>query len=559
YSEVETVSVSDLESGVASIANVLNLLLGVSLDNVSDEVLADLQAMLFTVSFDANNGTGTMSPQGFVKDISAALSANTFTRTYYTFNGWNTSANGSGTAYADEATVTISENTRLYAQWRAIPYVLSYVLNGAVDPGNPKSYTVEDSITLQAPTKGGYTFTGWTGTDLTGTTESVTILAGSTGARSYTANFTPITYTITYDLDGGTNDAANPASYTIESDTITLKDPTKEGYDFAGWTMDGFAVTEIPAGSSGDKTITAKWGDVAPVLSAANYSLEAREGEPASLTINAAGLNLSWNLDGALPSGLAFSGEGSTASISGTPEAGTAGTYPVKVVAANEGGSASADVMITVASAGTESKDVESGDITSTSRDVKREEPVTTVADSGASTTHTTTTLTDSEGNVLLAAVIAITTESEEFAAVVGEEFSTRVNVDVSIDIRSTSYDKYAYLMEIFGLPEWLKADGTLESSGTLEAGQHYEFTLTGTPVASQDAQSVVFAATVMITGDTPEIEAYADKEVMLAVKAEAASGDITPKPGDSEQSPDATPEPVVIENGKITINADDS
>ena len=61
--------------------------------------------------------------------------------------------------------------------------------------------------------------------------------------------------------------------------------------------------------------------------------------------------------------------------------------------------------------------------------------------------------------------------------------------------------------MEIFGLPEWLKTDGTLESSGTLESGQHHEFTLTGTPVASQDAHSVVFVATMMITGDTPEIE----------------------------------------------------
>ena len=388
--------------------------------------------MLFTVSFDANNGTGTMSPQGFVKDISADLTANTFTRTYYTFTNWNTSANGSGTSYQDGASVSLTESMRLYAQWQADTFALNYTLNGAADPGNPKSYTVEDTITLKAPAKGGYTFTGWTGSGITSATTAVTIPKGSTGARSYTANFSPTVYTITYELDGGTNAPDNPASYDIESATITLKDPTKEGYDFAGWTMDGFAVTELPAGSSGDKTITANWGDIAPVLSAANYSLEAKEGEPASLTINAAGLNLSWNLDGALPSGLAFSGEGSTASISGTPETGTVGTYSVKVIAANKGGSASADVMITVASAGTESKDI-------TSRDVKRDEPVTTVADSGASTTHTTTTLTDSEGNVLLAAVIAITTESEEFAAVVGEEFSTRVNVDVSIDIRSAA------------------------------------------------------------------------------------------------------------------------
>ncbi|MBQ9432898.1 MAG: putative Ig domain-containing protein, partial [Synergistaceae bacterium] len=238
---------------------------------------------------------------------------------------------------------------------------------------------------------------------------------------------------------------------------------------------------------------------------------------------------------GALPSGLAFSGEGSTASISGTPEAGTAGTYPVKVVAANEGGSASADVLITVASAGTEDEDKKN-------RDIEKGEPVTTVDASGASTTRTTTNLKDSSGNVILAAEIAITTESEEFATVVGGNFSTIVSVDVSLDIRSTSYDKYAYLMEIFGLPEWLKADGTLESSGKVEGGQHYEVTLSGTPTTSQDAQSVVFAATVMITGDTPEIEAYGDKEIMLAVNAGRVSPDVSPgvRP---DVSPDVNPD----------------
>ena len=62
YSEVETVNVSDLDSGIMSIADIVNLLLNVSLDNVSDEALADLQSMLFTVSFDANNGVGSIPP-----------------------------------------------------------------------------------------------------------------------------------------------------------------------------------------------------------------------------------------------------------------------------------------------------------------------------------------------------------------------------------------------------------------------------------------------------------------------------------------------------------------
>lgn len=66
---------------------------------------------------------------------------------------------------------------------------------------------------------------------------------------------TPITYNITYVLNGGTNNADNPSTYTIESPTITLKDPTREGYIFTGWTPGN----TIPQGSTGDKTFTATW------------------------------------------------------------------------------------------------------------------------------------------------------------------------------------------------------------------------------------------------------------------------------------------------------------
>ena len=70
-----------------------------------------------TVTFDANDGTGTMAPQA--SSVPAALSANTFTRTGYTFAGWNTIADGSGTSYADEAEYTFSADLTLYAQWTA--------------------------------------------------------------------------------------------------------------------------------------------------------------------------------------------------------------------------------------------------------------------------------------------------------------------------------------------------------------------------------------------------------------------------------------------------------
>ena len=70
-----------------------------------------------TIVFYANGGTGTMTPQSAASGSIVALKANTFARDGYQFTGWNTNADGSGTAYTDGATLTVSQNLSLYAQW----------------------------------------------------------------------------------------------------------------------------------------------------------------------------------------------------------------------------------------------------------------------------------------------------------------------------------------------------------------------------------------------------------------------------------------------------------
>jgi uncharacterized repeat protein (TIGR02543 family) len=70
-----------------------------------------------TVSFDANGGTGSMSSMTFGKGDTKNLTANKFTRTGYTFVGWNTRADGTGTSYSDKQSITPTENLTLYAQW----------------------------------------------------------------------------------------------------------------------------------------------------------------------------------------------------------------------------------------------------------------------------------------------------------------------------------------------------------------------------------------------------------------------------------------------------------
>ena len=157
----------------------------------------------------------------------------------------------------------LSADQTVVAGFTAISYTIGYDLaGGSVASANPTTYTIESSaITLNNPTKTGYTFTGWTGTGLDAATTTVTIAAGSTGNRSYTATWTPTVYNIALTLNGGTAD--NPTTYTIESAAITLNNPTREGYTFAGWKLNGvgdalMSVT-IVAGSTGNKAYTATW------------------------------------------------------------------------------------------------------------------------------------------------------------------------------------------------------------------------------------------------------------------------------------------------------------
>lgn len=93
---------------------------------------------------------------------------------------------------------------------------------------------------------------------------TVTLNADGSGKEgTLYANFGIITYDITYNLDGGTNHANNPASYTVETPTITLQDPTRNGYTFGGWynnsSFSGSPITTISQGSTDNITLYAKW------------------------------------------------------------------------------------------------------------------------------------------------------------------------------------------------------------------------------------------------------------------------------------------------------------
>ena len=136
--------------------------------------------------------------------------------------------------------------------------------NITIDPkdgNNPitREVTYGEKIgSLPVITKSGYNFNKWIDNNGNEVTEDTVI----TGPISIEATFTPITYSITYNLDGGSV-SSNPESYTIESDDITLNNPSKEGYTFSGWTGSNGETLEtlvtITKGSTGDKTYKANY------------------------------------------------------------------------------------------------------------------------------------------------------------------------------------------------------------------------------------------------------------------------------------------------------------
>ena len=185
----------------------------------------------------------------------------------YTFKGWYTKKEEGDRMDGLTGGSVIGDIT-LYAQWVLETYTITYENINDGTHTNPADYNVETpTFTLSDPQRIGYDFAGWTtyNADLEQyVAADITIELGSIGALSFKANWTPVTYTITYHKDGGDYVGLdnNATDYTIETATFALKGLAKTGYDFVGWfdsATNGTQVTEISLGSTGDKDIYARF------------------------------------------------------------------------------------------------------------------------------------------------------------------------------------------------------------------------------------------------------------------------------------------------------------
>ena len=184
------------------------------------------------------------------------------TKDKYKFEGWYTNSSCTGNPITSIGAEDYTEDITLYAKWTLLSNTVTFNPNGGTLSGDTKKEYDPDKTygTLPTPTRKGYDFGGWfknqacTGTAVK-STDTVT------DDHTLYAKWTATPYAITYVLDGGTNNSSNPASYTIE-DTVTLKDPEKEGHTFLGWYEDAAfnkQVTGISKGTIDAKIFYAKW------------------------------------------------------------------------------------------------------------------------------------------------------------------------------------------------------------------------------------------------------------------------------------------------------------
>ena len=181
-------------------------------------------------------------------------------RTGYAFAQWSDGKTDNPYTMAVPGTVSLTAQTQIET------YTIDYELNGgALEAGktNPATYTLETAaFRLEKPTRTGYTFAGWTGSNGTTPQTDVGIAQGSTGNLYFEANWTANGYKILYTGVEGADVSTFPTKHVFGKDTA-IPNPTKTDYSFAGWKVNGSAaardLTLSGTAYTADITLEATW------------------------------------------------------------------------------------------------------------------------------------------------------------------------------------------------------------------------------------------------------------------------------------------------------------
>ena len=258
-----------------------------------------------TVTFDANGGS---EPEDLPEEVTTAMPAKKILHgSEYSlpecefvapegkqFKAWQID----GAEYPVNAPVTVTADITVKALWEDAPpapveYTVTVTNDGnGIGTATPSTAAAGTTITLTATPNEGYHLKEWE------------VMSGGVTIKDdkfpmpndnveVKAIFekdapAPTEYTITYDLAGGTAEG-NPDTYTIETRTFTLKNPTKSGYTFTGWSGTGLdgennMTVTIPTGSTGNRTYTAHWRYNGSGHSYSYYTIKATAGAGGSIS-----------------------------------------------------------------------------------------------------------------------------------------------------------------------------------------------------------------------------------------------------------------------------------
>ena len=218
----------------------------------------------YVLAFDGNSGSGMMAPKTCSHGVSCLISANAFKKTDYGFAGWSQSKSGPA-EFADNASITITKDTTLYAQWVKVVHVVTFNTNGGSTPSpTSKSVTYGQTYgTLPTVTRSGYAFNGW----YTGISGGSVITSGTvvsiTANQTLYARWTVKNYTVTFNTNGGSTPSPTSKSVTYGQTYGTLPTVTRSGHTFKGWytsTSGGTKITNTSTVSlASNQTLYAQW------------------------------------------------------------------------------------------------------------------------------------------------------------------------------------------------------------------------------------------------------------------------------------------------------------
>jgi len=306
----------------------------------------------YAITFDSNTATsGTLANLSITAGTAKALSANTYAKTGFSFNGWNSAANGTGTPYAAGASVTFYGNTTIYAQWKPLapgaPTVTAATAGNTTVAVTVAAATVSgtagsvDSFTVLTYDNAGTLVSGKSCTVLASASPLTCTVSGLTNgtiykfktvaynatgnatAASFSSTATPGPYTVIYNINGGTSGAISNGSYNLGT-PLTLPTPTRSNYTFAGWYDTTTAGSLIGVGGASyspaaNITIYARWTGIAYTIT--YYSNGATSGTvpaPGSFTAGGSATTIASNSGTLERTGYTFSNWDTSTAGTGT-------------------------------------------------------------------------------------------------------------------------------------------------------------------------------------------------------------------------------------------------